>query len=173
MSYLWKTLFQENSGQVDAALKPIAAYEKYAVKRTPLNKVIQSTFSRKANLQQDTGNTENIEQLISELGKYYSDDLQKYRCNLAIREIQEGYASAVDIDQIIIPCKNTFENITEGYGTYIDIILAFKNNDYQNCIKLLSDDDSKVEKLFDNKVFLSKIYAEAGEFKKAKDLVSG
>ncbi|MHA7057778.1 tetratricopeptide repeat protein [Aquimarina sp. M1] len=168
--FSYKIYFLQMSGQINEAINTISLFEKYAVKRTPVNRLILSMFNTKADLYQSIGQPTKVLQLLESIEKYSPEYVPRYSCFSAAAAIERGYTSHL-ADEELPNCNEQYKTYGKGYDQYFDLIWAFQSKDYQKCAEILNKDDGRVKKLFANKLFLAKIYVKIGNKEKAKEIL--
>ncbi|WP_378183940.1 tetratricopeptide repeat protein [Aquimarina sp. SS2-1] len=166
----YKMHFLRMSGQIKDALSTMAKIEKYGIKRTPLNRMITSTFKTKADLYQSIGRSEKVSDLLGEIEKYSPEYLSHYSCIAAASAVERGYETHMNREEFA-NCDKQYQSFGDGYEQYFDLLYAFAAEDYDTCAKILNEDDGRIKKLFANKSFLVQVYRKTGNLKEAKEIL--
>ncbi|MFP2996914.1 tetratricopeptide repeat protein [Spongiivirga sp. MCCC 1A20706] len=173
LSYVWfKSYIFESTGQIKATFNLIKDYEGYALKRTPRNRLIATTFLRKANLALATGSYNTLEKLFEELNAYNANSESYYRCVVNSFAIIRDLKTTISPDDLMITCEGEYKNYGAGAKDYLDLLKAYQNKDFNTCVSLLESDDGKLQKLISDDYFESNIYAKAGDIQKAIDIMT-
>ena len=156
--------------KIDKAFKALAKYEKHAVKRTPINRLVATTFYTKSDMYQSIGQSEKLRELLAALTKYSPEFEARYRCGANIFALERDYKIQMNKDEFAA-CRQVYQSYGDGYGKLFEVMASYQSGDYDNCLKILDADKGRIEKLFTNKNFLAKVYTQAGEIEKAKEMV--
>ncbi|WP_299439960.1 tetratricopeptide repeat protein [uncultured Aquimarina sp.] len=165
-----KMHFLRMSGQIEKALSILDTVEKYEVRRTPVNRVISSTFTAKADMYQSIGNSEKIPDLLENIAKYSPESVSRYACQAASSAIQRGFDSQMDKEKFA-DCNEHYKSYGEGYNKYFDLIVAYQSQDYDTCSKILKEDDGRIKGMFFEKYFLASVYNKIGNIEKVKEIL--
>lgn len=173
LSLLWiKVYFYRMTGQIEKALGTMATFEKYQIKRSPINRVIASTLSTKADMYLSIDQAEKISGLLAELTKYSPESTLAYNCSINMAALKRGYAMPMSSEEFT-GCRANYESYGEAATEYFDMIASYQGEDYESCLKKLEENDGKMKQLLVNSedFFLAKIYAKAGKLKEAQEIV--
>lgn len=173
LSLLWvKVYFYRMTGQIEKALGTMATFEKYQIKRSPINRVIASTLSTKADMYLSIDQAEKISGLLAELTKYSPESTLAYDCSINMAALKRGYAMPMNKEKFTA-CRTNYESYGEAATEYFDMITSYQKEDYESCLRMLEENDGKMKQLLLNSedFFLAKIYAKAGELKQAQEIV--
>lgn len=173
LSLLWiKVYFYRMTGQIEKALGTMATFEKYQVKRSPINRIIASTLSTKADMYLSIDQTEKISGLLAELTKYSPEATFTNDCSINMGALKRGYAMPMSSEDFT-GCRANYESYGDAATDYFDMIASYQKEDYESCLKMLEANDGKMKELLLNNedFFLAKIYARAGALDKAQAVV--
>ncbi len=158
------------SGQIQKALSAMDTIEKYEVRRTPINRLIVSTFTAKTDMYQSIGLPEKVPDLLADIGKYSPEYISQYDCLAAASAIQRGFDSQMDKEKLA-GCSEHYKSYGKGYNKYWDLIVAYQSQDYESCSKILNEDDGRIKGMFFEKYFLVNVYKKIGNIEKAKEIL--
>jgi len=172
LNFLWmKGYFFKRQGQISNAFKSFANYEKYGTKRMTYRRAIGNTFNNKVDMYLSIGQSEKINDLMTERLKYSPEDEAIFNCNINVDAIHGGYQMFNMTTEEFENCRKVYEAYGEGYGEYIDVLLAYAKEDYQSCLIALDEDNGRMEKIIGDKYLLANIFAKAGKRDKAKEIL--
>jgi len=171
LNLFWtKAFLLRMSGQVAKSFKGVELYEKYSAKRTPLNRLIATTFHTKADMYQSIGQANKVPELLTELAKYAPESNAIYDCAVNTNALERDYEMLMKKEEYAA-CSTEYQVYGDGYSEYFDVLNSYFTEDYVNCIKILEEDKERVEKLFSTKYFVAKVYAKGGKLEKAKEIL--
>lgn len=170
LSYLWtKGYFLRMTGQIAKSIEVFNNYEKLGLKQMPETAMIVRTFFMKTDLFQSIGQLNGVEEIVHRLEKYSPESAATYRCIAITNLIERDYGELSEDEYLA--CRDIYQTMGDGFGAYYDLLIAYKANNYQECLKILNRNGEKLRTLFDNKrYFLVNIYVKAGKLDMAKKL---
>lgn len=167
-----KLYFLRMTGQIDSALRTVVNYEKFALRRTPLNRLLVNTFLLKADMLQSVGKSQKVPELLAEIDKYSPESTDLYRCMANSNMLERGYQRmTMDLEDYASTCRAEYLQFGKGFGEYFELLESYLSGDYGNCAKILDSHNGKIKKLIPNKYFQSNIYAKSGQPDKAINLM--
>lgn len=173
LRFLWiNVFFAQQMGQINKAIQAINTYEKYQIRRSPINRVVATSFPTKASLYMSIGQSEKVNELLDELAKYSPEYRGIYLCTSNTLALTRGYEMTMTEEEYT-SCQQVYRSYGTGGGEYFEVMNSYQKGDYENCLKILNTDDGRIENLFNNsdRFFLAEIYAKAGNREKAKEIL--
>lgn len=166
-----KGYFLRMCGQVDKSLKVYEDYEKYAVKRSPLNVVLATTLMIKGDLHQSINQPEKVNQLLEEFKKYSPETALAYDCNIQANSLFRSYGIPLE-DKEFMPCGELYNTYGDGFKEYFSLANSYRLGNYTESLSILQNDTGRIEKLLvGSSYFLADIYYKNGDIKTAKDIL--
>lgn len=164
LSYIWlKANFLRLSGQINKSLELVGSYEKFGVKKIPLNVMIRETFDIKSDLYYSIKEVDKPNQLLSDLKKYSPEAESIFKCICIMNVIEKGYLDNSFTNEFK-NCREEFKAYSEGYAEIFDVINFYQLGDYEKSIEILERDNGRIKKFFSEKTyFLSQIYKDSGD----------
>ncbi|GAA0871099.1 hypothetical protein GCM10009117_02440 [Gangjinia marincola] len=173
VTVLWtKASFEQARGQVNQALSTLKNYEVRVGKMSPYNRVISSTFFTKALMYLSISDVSSVNQLLEEINTYSPEFQTVYQCQTDILAVQKEYKTLSTADELMKNCRDEYAKRGTGTAEFLDLVVAYKKEDYATAINILRKENDKLEKLVGrDPYFLSSIYNRGGDFEKAIEIV--
>ena len=171
LNLMWKKgHMQMMCGQIEKALKTYSEFDDVATKKYPINRALSMTLITKVELNLSRGEAEKNDELINFFSKYDPEGVTLKLCNVALVALARGYKPQMDVAGFQ-NCRTNLETFGDGYTEYIDVLLAYKAEEYERCIQILEKDNQRVMKFIDMQYFAAKIYRKSGNRKMAKEIL--
>ncbi|MEE9437481.1 MAG: hypothetical protein V3V14_00690 [Saprospiraceae bacterium] len=171
LNYMWiKTYFLQLTGQNTKALETIKSYEKHAIKLSPVNRVIMTTFTMKNDIFQSVGQTSRIAASLEEIKKYSPMDAKNYHCWINSSALKLGYQMTMNLEDYKL-CSESYKTYGEGFVKYFEVLKLYADGNYKECISNIEDDEGKLKKTINDNLFISKMYQKVGDIKTAKKIL--
>lgn len=166
-----KAYFLRMRGQIDESSKVLDDYESHSAKRINNVQLLATLIFPKSLMYQSVGQTEDVKSLITEIEKYLPEKVSQYECSFNCQSLINGFDQFLDSDRFK-DCHEVYAQLGDGFGEYLDVLIAYEKGDYDTCLKILEADEERIMKMFGEKYFLAKIYLQAGQNDKAKELLA-
>ena len=171
LNFIWmKAYFYHVTGQIQKAEKGYNEFEKYGIKRMPINRMVVNTLYVKADLYYSTHQTGKIQDILDRVLKYAPQSTDLYTCGVNMIALGKDYELSMSKDDFH-NCAQAFASYGDGYKEYMEALVSYLDEDYDNCIKILDNDDGRIEKIFNDKYLLANMYAKAGKLDNAKKII--
>ncbi len=171
LNFLWiKAYFFHMTGQIQKAEEAYDTFEFHGVKRTPINRMVTNTLYPKADLYYSTNQLNKVQGVLDRVLKYAPQSSELYACMIDMMALAKDYNISMNADEFY-NCPQAFESYGDGYTAYVKTLILYHKKDYKACIKILNNDNGRVEAIFNDKYLLANIYAKAGKVDNAKKII--
>ncbi|MBX2873179.1 MAG: hypothetical protein KTR30_13795 [Saprospiraceae bacterium] len=172
LNFLWiKMFFALKTGQVQKAYDVLNDHKKQQLKRTPINRLVVTYFTTKADMYLSTGRPEKINELLTELAKYSPESKVIYDCTANSQALINDYQMPMSEEEFV-NCRASYSVYGNGATEYFDVLASYLQEDYKKCVEILAADDGRIERfLSSGGIFLAKIYDRAGDTERALTLL--
>ena len=172
LKFLWiKMFFAQKTGQIQKAFSALDDHKQQQLKRTPINRLVVTYFTTKADMYLSTGQTEKINELLAELAKYSPESKVIYDCTANSQALINDYQMPMSEEEFV-NCRASYGVYGSGATEYFDVLAAYLQEDYKKCVEILAADDGRIERfLSSGGIFLAKIYGRAGDTERALALL--
>ncbi len=171
LNFLWiKAYFYHVTGQIQNAEVAYDVFEKHGVKRTPINRMVTSTLYPKADMYYSIGRPDKVQEALDRVIKYAPQSSNLYACMVDMIALGKDYNISMSTEEFH-NCTQTYASYGDGYAEYVQTLVSYLDKDYDNCIKILDNDDGRIEKLFGDMYLLANIYAKAGKVDNAIKII--
>ncbi|NRB46335.1 MAG: hypothetical protein HRU41_01590 [Saprospiraceae bacterium] len=172
LNFLWiKMFFAQKTGQIQKAFSALDDHKKQQLKRAPINRLVVTYFTTKADMYLSTGQAERINELLTELAKYSPESKVIYDCTANSQALIYDYQMPMSEEEFI-NCRAAYGVYGNGATEYFDVLAYYLQEDYKKCVEILAADDGRIERfLISGGLFLAKVYARAGDTKHALGLL--
>ena len=171
LNFIWiKAFFYHMTGQIQKAEEAYNTYEIHGVKRTPINRMVASTLYSKADLYFSIGQPDKVQDALDRVNKYSPESIDQYSCSVNMFALAKDYNISMSTDEFH-GCAEVYAAYGDGFKEYVETLIFYHDKEYDNCIKILDNDDGRIKKLFSDKYLLANIYAKAGKIDNAKKII--
>ncbi len=171
LNFLWmKAYFYHMTGQIQKAEEAYDIFESHGVKRTPINRMVVHTLYPKAHLYYSINEPSKVQGLLDRVIKYSPESIDLYTCGVNMIALGKDYKLSISKEEFH-NCTQAYASYGDGYKEYVETLVSYLDGDYEKCIKILDNDDGRIEKIFNDKYLLANMYAKAGQTDNAKKII--
>ncbi len=163
---VWLAYDYSKCGRVREAFKELDRYERFAKKVSPQIRITSYLFDYKADLYLQSGQMEEIGDLISDLEQFGANRIDIIKCRVDVMSIMSGM-QMYSQEEFFMSCRDLYQTFGDGYGELFDIVNHYRLERFQTGVDLYEAREKTLKKIFTDSYFILDLYDKAGERAKA------